>query len=201
MITKERQIRVALGLLLAGLFLAAPGAVLATSVDRLAMTNLEGYPGETIEAEITLKGTHDHERSGYWSTHYKEVEGDDERMDITAWITIEPEEYVITQEQTITFTVRVEIPDNARPGLYGATTEEAGRSGHSAERRTYVIFRDTPTGGSVYSGLLIPISVQVLGTPNPLTPVLDFIVGNILLVVAGAIIVVLAVLLLRKSRA
>lgn len=198
---KKSYIKSVLALLLAGLLLAAPAVALATSVDRMSLTNLEGYPGETVEAEITLKGTHDHERSGYWSTHYKEVEGDDGRMDITAWLTIEPEEYVITRDQVITFAVRVKIPDNARPGLYGATTEEAGRPGHSEERRSYIIFRDTPTGGSVYSGLMIPISVKVLGTPNPLAPVLDFIVGNILLVAAGAVIVVLAVLLLRRRRA
>jgi len=112
-------IRLVAILLLAGLLLVPPSAALATAVDRMALPNLEGYPGETVEAQITLDGTEAEERSGYWDTFYNKVEGDTDRMDITSWITIEPEEYSIVQGQSITFTVRVKIPDGAAPGLWG----------------------------------------------------------------------------------
>ncbi len=196
--------------LLAGLFFVPPPAVLATAVDRMALPNLEVRPGETIEAQITLEGTGAEESSGYWDIFYKAVAGDDERMDITSWLTISPEEYTITQGQTITFTVRVKIPANAEPGLWGATTEEAWQSGHSAERRTYLIFKDTPTGGNVYSGLLLPISVQVLantsppaqaGETSPLAPALEYITDNIIVVVFGAIIIILLTVLIVRTGA
>lgn len=160
---KKCGIRLVAVALLAGLLFSSPSVALATAVDRMSLCNLEGHPGETIEAQITLEGTDAEERSGLWYTHYKEVAGDDGRMDITAWITIEPEEYAITQGESIAFTVRVKIPADAGPGLWGATSEEAGQPGHSAERRTYLVFKDTITGGNVYSGLLIPVSVKVLG--------------------------------------
>jgi len=225
---KKRCIKLAAILLLAGLVFALPSAALATSVDRLALCNLEGYAGETVEAQITLEGTEAEARDGFWYTHYKQMDGDDARMDITSWVTIEPEEYAIEQGQSIIFTVRVKIPEGATPGLWGATSVEAGQPGHSAERRTYLIFKDTPTGGNVYSGLLIPVSVKVLeeappeeeSTPPPQeellppappeqpdtqSPVLNYIKDNVIVVVFGAIIIILLILLLvrmgaRKTR-
>ncbi|MBA7711678.1 hypothetical protein ES703_120644 [subsurface metagenome] len=175
--------------------------MLATAVDRMAICNLEGYPGETIEAQITLQGTEAGERSGYWYTHYKQVEGDDARMDITSWITIEPEEYTIAQGLSVAFTVRVKIPGDAAPGLWGATSEDAGQAGHSVERRTYLIFKDKTAGGNVYSGLLIPVSVKVLGQPNPLAPVLNYVKDNIILVVLGVVVIILLTLLLVRTTA
>ncbi len=198
---KKMYIRLVSLLLLVGLLLVPPSAALATSVDRLALCNLEGYLGKTVEAQITLQGTDAEERSGYWDTFYKAVEGDAERMDITSWITIEPKEYAITQGKSLVFTVRVKIPDTARPGLWGATSEEAAQSGHSAERRTYLIFKDTITGGNVYSGLLIPVSVKVLGEPNPMTPVLNYIKENIIVILLVVIIIILLAVLLIRTRA
>lgn len=197
----RHYIKVLSVLLLGVLLFGLPSAVLATSLDRIALCNLEGYPGETVEAQITLEGTGAEERSGFWYTHYKEVEGDDERMDITAWITIEPEEYTITQGESIVFTVRVKIPGDAEPGLWGATSEEAGQPGHSAERRTYIIFKDVITGGNVYSGLLIPVSVKVLGEPSPFAPLVNFITDNIIVVVLGVIVIILLAVLIIRTRA
>jgi hypothetical protein len=207
---KKLYIRLVAILLLAGLVLALPSPALATSADRMSLCNLEGRPGETIEAQITLGGTDAEERSGYWEIYYKAVAGDDERMDITSWITIEPEEYTITQGQTITFTVRIKIPANGEPGLWGATSEDAGQPGQSALRRTYLIFKDTPTGGNVYSGLLIPVSVKVLAEPSPpapleqaspLAPILSYIQDNIIIVALGVIIIILLILLLARTTA
>ncbi|HUS04266.1 MAG TPA: hypothetical protein VMY79_01880 [Dehalococcoidia bacterium] len=188
--------------LLLGLLFIPASAVWATSVDRLALCNLEGYPGETIEAQITLEGTDAEERSGYWYTHYKEVEGDDDRMDITSWITFEPEEYTIKQGEIKVFTVKVKISADAEPGLWGATSEEAGEAGHSDERRTYIIFKDAITGGNVYSGLLIPVSVKLLGNPRPLAPVIKFVRENMMVTaLVVVIIILLAVLLPRRRKA
>ncbi len=197
---KGRYIQLSSILLLLGLLLAYPFIVSATAVDRLSLCNLEGHLGETIEAEITLEGTDPQERSGYWYTHYKEVEGDDDRMDITSWITIEPEHYTIREGETKVFTVKVKIPGDAEPGLWGATSEEAGKAGHSDERRTYVIFKDAITGGNVYSGLLIPLSVKVPGKPSPLAPVINLIKANVMVTVLAIIIVILVVVLVRRAR-
>ena len=181
------------------LFVSAGSVALATAVDRMWL-NLEGFPGKTIEQEITLEGTELEERSGFWYTHYKEVEGDDSRMDITPWITIEPKDYTIKQGEIKAFTVKVKIPKDAGQGLWGATSEEAGKEGHSGERRTYIVFKDTPAGGNVYSGLLIPISVKVLPSPNPLAPVLNFVKQNIMIIVLSIVIIVLLALLSLKRR-
>ncbi len=122
-------------------------------------------------------------------------------MDITSWITVEPKEYTIIQGKSLVFTVRAKIPNTARPGLWGATSEEAGQSGHSGERRTYLIFKDTITGGNVYSGLLIPVSVKVLGQSSPLAPAVDFIKQNIIVIVLGVIVIILLAVLLTRTRA
>lgn len=197
---KRRYIQLSSILLLLGLLLAYPFIVSATAVDRLSFCNLEGHPGETVEVQITLEGTSVEERSGYWYTFYKEVEGDDDRMDITSWITIEPEHYTIREGETKVFTLKVKIPGDAGPGLWGATSEEAGKAGHSDERRTYIIFKDAITGGNVYSGLLIPLSVKVPGKPSPLAPVINFIKANIMVTVLAIIIVILVAVLVRRTR-
>lgn len=173
---------------------------LATKVDRMAITNLEGYPGRTIKQEITLEGTDLGERSGFWYTHYKKIEGDNDRMDITSWITIEPKDYTIKQGEVKIFTVQVKIPKNAEPGLYGATSSEAAKEGHSSERRTYVVFKDALGGGNVYSGLLLPISVNVLISKNPLAPMINFVQQNIITIALSIIIIVLLAMLLLKRR-
>jgi len=166
----------------------------------MAIPNLEGYSGKTVKQEIKLEGTDLEERSGFWYTHYKEKEGDSERMDITSWITIEPKEYTIKQGETKVFTVTVKIPKNTGPGLWGATTEDAWKEGHSAERRTYVVFKDAPGGGNVYSGLLIPISVKVLPNPNLFARAIDFVQQNLLIIVLSVVIIVLLALILLKKR-
>jgi len=199
-IRNRQHIKLLVVALLLGLLFIPASAVWATSVDRLSLCNLEGYPGDAVEAEITLEGTDPQERSGYWYTHYKEVEGDDDRMDITPWIAIEPEEYTIREGETKVFTIKVKIPGDAGPGLWGATSEEAGKAGHSDERRTYIIFKDAITGGNVYSGLLIPISVKVLGKPSPLAPVIKFVKENIMVTVLIIVVVVLVVVLLRRGK-
>ena len=186
--------------LLLGLLFIPVSSALATSIDRMSLTNLEGYPGKTIEQEITLEGTDPGERSGVWYTYYKEIEGDNDRMDITSWITIEPKDYTIKEGETKVFTVKVKIPGNAGPGLWGATSEEAAKEGHSGERRTYIVFKDAIGGGNVYSGLLLPISVKVLKSPNPLAPALNFVKQNIVAIVLSIVIIVLLAALLLKRR-
>ena len=181
------------------LFVSAGSTALATAVDRMWL-NLEGFPGKTIEQEITLEGTDPEQRAGFWYTHYKEVEGDNNRMDITSWITIEPKDYTIKEGEIKAFTVKVKIPKDAGQGLWGATSEEAGKEGHSAERRTYIVFKDAITGGNVYSGLLIPISVKVLESPNPLAPALNFVKQNIMTIALIIVIIVLLAVILLKRR-
>ena len=185
---------------LLGLLFISGSTALATSVDRMAITNLEGYPGKTIKQEITLKGTDPGERSGFWYTHYKKIDGDNDRMDITSWITIEPRDYTIKQGETKVFAVQVKIPKDAGPGLWGATSEEAAKEGHSGERRTYIVFKDAISEGNVYSGLLIPISVKVLPSPNPLAPVLNFVKQNIMTIALIIVIIVLLAVILLKRR-
>jgi hypothetical protein len=193
-------LRLAVGALFAGLVLLPPLSVLATSVDHLSLCNLEGYPGDIVKTEITLSGTEVAERSGFWETYYKQMDGDDDRMDITPWISIDPNEYVIRQGESILFNVTIAIPQDASPGLWGAISEDAGETGHSDERRTYLIFKDTVSGGNVYSGLLIPVSVKVLGKPNPAAPLIDFVRGNIAITVLIIVVIVLAAVLFRKRR-
>ena len=191
---------IALLILLFGLLFVVGSATLATSVDRMWIS-LEGYAGKTITQEITLEGINPEERSGFWYAHYKEVEGDNERMDITSWITIEPKDYTIKQGETKVFTVEIKIPKNAGLGLWGATSEEAGKEGHSAERRSYIVFKDALGGGNVYSGLLLPISVKVLPNKNPLVVVFNFVMQNILIIALFTVIIIMTVtiILLKKK--
>lgn len=185
---------------LIGLLFFVNSTVLATSVDRMALVNIEGYAGKTINQEIKLEGTDPQERSGFWYTHYKEKEGDSAKMDITSWIVIEPEDYTIKQGEIKSFIVNIEIPKDTKPGLYGAASIEAGQEGHSDERRTYIVFKDALGGGNVYSGLLIPVSVKVLSNPNPLLGLFNLIKHNILAIVLFTIIIVMGIMLLRKKK-
>lgn len=194
-----RKSTIGVALILGALFIFG-SVVLATSVDRMALTNLEGYPGETIKAEISLEGTEPEERSGFWYAYYKETAGDSEKMDITSWITFEPENYTIKEGEVKSFVVNVRIPKDAEPGLWGATTEEAGREGYSDERRTYIVFKDALADGNVYSGLLIPISVKVSASPNALVPIINFIRQNILVIILIVIILGLLVNLFFKKK-
>jgi hypothetical protein len=175
-------------------------AALGTSVDRISICNLEGYPGDTVQAKITLMGTDAAYRSGFWDKYYKKTDGDTERMDIRSWITFDPQEYTITQDESKIFIIKVKIPDNASPGLWGAATAEAGLTGHSDERRTYILFKDAFEDGNLYSGMLIPVSVQVLGRANPLAGVFNVLRENALVSVLAAIIALLIVILLTRKR-
>src|SRR3989338_6659370 len=177
--------------LLLGLLFVQGSFALATSVNKMSLTNLVGYPGKTIKAEIALEGTDLGDRSGFWYTNYKKIEGDNNKMDITSWITVEPKDFTIKQGEIKTFTVKVKVSRDAELGLWGATSEEAGKAGHSNERRTYIIFKDAPSGGNVYSGLLIPVSIEVTKSPNLLEPIINFVIQNIIIIVLSIIILVL----------
>jgi hypothetical protein len=175
--------------------------VMATSINRLAICNVEAHPGETVATEVALEGTEPGVRTGQWSAHYKSVDGDDASMDITSWISFEPaSEYTLAQGETKSFVVRITVPKDAHPGLWGATSEKAGESGHANERRTYIIFKDAATGGSVYSGLLIPVSVQVLGKANPLASVITWVKANLIVSILILVVIVLLAVLARKKR-
>ena len=187
-------------LLIAVLFFAYSLPVSGTSIDRISLCNLEGYPGDTVQAKITLVGTDADSRSGFWDKYYKATDGDNDRMDIRSWISFDPLEYTITKDQKKAFTVKVKIPHNASPGLWGATTSEAGLTNHSDERRTYILFKDAFEGGNLYSGMLIPVSVQVLGRPNPFVVAIDILHENALVSVLAAVIVVLLIILLTRKR-
>lgn len=194
------RINTKIAVLLFGLLFIPGNFVLATAVSQMSIVNLEGYPGKTVRQEITLEGTDSGERSGFWYTHYKKIDGDDEKMDITPWITIEPKDFTIKQGETKSFTVNVKIPKEVGPGLWGATSEDAGKEGHSSERRTYIIFKDAITDGNVYSGLLIPVSVKVLPSQNLLLPIINFVKQNLMTIALSIVIIVLlAMQLLRKK--
>lgn len=175
-------------------------SVSATSVDRTALVNLTGHQGETVQVEISLEGTDVGERVGYWYTSYKEKEGDSDKMDITSWIEVDPTDYTIKQGENITFIVNINIPKDAELGLWGATSKDAGMEGHSDERRTYLVFKDAPSDGNVYSGLLIPISIEVSPSLNPLTPFINFVSANLMIIILSIVIVVLLVMLLLKKK-
>lgn len=151
-----------------GLLFIPTSLVLATTVDRVSLCNLEGLPGETLETKITLKGTEFEERYGSWYTDYKKIERDNNRMDITSWIVTEPKDVILANGESKVFTVKVTIPKDAKPGLWGAISQKACLAGKSQERRTYVIYKDSVAGGNVYAGFLLPISVNVLENQNPL---------------------------------
>jgi len=182
-----------------GLLFTLNSVALATGVDQMWL-NLEGYAGKTIQTEIILEGTDPEERSGFWYAHYKEKEGDSEKMDITSWITIEPKDYTIKEKEIKTFSVIVKIPKNSKPGLYGAISEDAWKEGYSGERRTYIVFKDALGQGNVYSGLLIPVLVEVLPNPNPLARMIDFAQQNILAIVLSLVIILLLAVIFFNKR-
>lgn len=201
MMKKKLYIGLVFTLLFAGVLLFQPSVIMATSVDRLSLCNLEGQAGEKISVPITLSGTEPDARTGFWEIYYKKTDGDTALMDISTWITIDPKEYTISQGQSLVFNVQIKIPDNAAPGLWGATSVDAGQSGHSAERRTYIIFKDSTTGGNVYSGLLIPVSVQVQGKGNLLAPVGPFLKNNMVAIILGVVIIILVAFILIRMKA
>jgi hypothetical protein len=177
-----------------------PASISATSVDRMSLCNLEGSPGKTIDTSISLTGTDADPRTGYWDIYYKQTEDDSEKMDISSWITIEPKEYTIAKDEIKNFTVHIKVPKNASPGLWGATSIQAGEPGQSVVRRTYILFKDAGEGGNVFSGLLIPVSVKVQGSINPFTSILDFFKDNMIVVLLVLVILILAILLIIKTR-
>ena len=178
----------------------------ATVTDTPLLYGIKGYPGDMITVDITLTGTHQ-ERTGHWETYYKHIEGDNEKMDITSWITVNPTNYTLKNNESETFTVTIRIPDNAELGLYGVVSPDASAVGYGHLRRTYLKFTDADAsavkGGGVvvWAGFRIPVSVEVLGKPNPLAQIINGIKANITVIIllAGIIILLLMVLLLRRK--
>lgn len=204
---KKEKILITLLIILACIQVAS-----ATSVSRLFMCNIEGHPGDLITETITLDSTSPSERIGHWYTHYKRMEGDDEKMEITSWITISPINYTLKSNESKTFAVTIKIPKDAESGLYGANSTDANMKGHSHQRRTYLVFEDTDVsvteagGQAVYSGLMIPLSVQVLGKPSPPSapnPLITAIKENttpILLAVILILMGIVAVIMLKRRK-
>lgn len=170
----------------------------------MSLTNLDGKPGETIKVSITLTGTDTEERIGFWYTNYKKTDGDDNKMDITSWVTIEPKDYTINNGEKKDFTVTVKVPRNAQEGLWGAISKDAGLEGHASERRTYIVFKDAPGGGNVYSGLLLPVSVRVSALTEGGAVVSNFIMKNLLVIGLVAVIIIMVgvqiILKIKKSK-
>jgi hypothetical protein len=130
------------------------------------------------------------------------VEGDSAKANITNWIKIIPANYTLKAGEVKEFSVRIILPKDAKPGLYGATSEEAGMEGHSGERRTYILFEDASAAAgagdsTVYTGLMIPVSVTVLAESNPLTYITRRIEENIISVALVAIVIILIMVLFR----
>lgn len=200
-----RRIRIALTILfLIFVVNMASAPVAATAVNRLSLCNNEGYAGDVLTIPITLEGTSE-ERIGHWRSFYKNVEGDSAKADIRNWIEITPANYTLKAGEVKEFSVRITLPKDAKPGLYGATSEEAGMEGHSGERRTYIMFEDASAAAgagksAVYSGLMIPVSVTVLAVQNPLTHITRRIEENIHFVALVALVIILIVVLLRRKR-
>jgi len=131
--------------------------------------------------------------------------GDSATADITNWLELNPENYTLKAGEEKVFSVRINIPKDAKPGLYGATSEEAGMEGHSGERRTYILFEDASAAAgagdsTVYTGLMIPVSVNVLAVQNPFTLITRGLKENKHFVALVAIAFILVVVLLRRKR-
>ncbi|KAF5430984.1 hypothetical protein C5S36_11665 [Candidatus Methanophagaceae archaeon] len=198
-----RQIPIALTILVL-IFVVTIASVAATAVNRLSICNNEGYAGDVLTIPIMLEGTSG-ERIGHWRTFYKTVEGDSATANITNWLEVIPEDYTLKAGEEKAFSVRISIPKDAKPGLYGATSEYAGMEGHSGERRTYILFEDASAAAgagdsTVYTGLMIPVSVNVLAVQNPFTLITRGLKENKHLVALVAIAVILIVVLWRKKR-
>ena len=198
-----RQIPIALTILVL-IFVVTIASVAATAVNRLSLCNNEGYAGDVLAIPVTLEGT-SVERIGHWRTFYKTVEGDSATANITNWLELIPEIYTLKAGEEKAFSVRISIPKDAKPGLYGATSEEAGMEGHSGERRTYILFEDASAAAgagdsTIYTGLMIPVSVNVLAVQNPFTLITRGLKENKHLVALVSIAVILVVVLLRRKR-
>lgn len=166
---------------------------------------VEGYPGDVLVENITLRGTLD-SRKGFWSTSYREREGDSPKMDITNWITITPNYFEINKGESISFEVKIQIPSNANPGLHGAIIPGAGRPGYIEYRRSYIDFvhgdkaaMERGNGAVAKTGFHIPVIVNVLGIPCPFKPYIDWLIENIIFVTLIIIILLLILLLLKKK--
>jgi hypothetical protein len=180
----------------------------ATIVDRAIFCNLQAYPGDTIIENITLYGD-SAERIGSWRVFYKQSEGDSEKMDITSWIEVKPNEYTIKNGEAKHFQLIIKVPSDASPGLYGATSEDAGIPGHVEQRRTYIEFKDgdaeaAKAGGvATMTGIRIPVSVNVLGTPvkpSPFEGIADAIKSNIITIALFVVIIALLVIISRLRK-
>ncbi len=199
-----RQIPIALTILVL-IFVVTIASVAATAVNRLSICNNEGYAGDVLTIPVTLECT-SVERIGHWRTFYKTVEGDSAKANITSWLEVIPEDYTLKAGEEKEFSVRISIPKDAKPGLYGATSEDAGMEGHSGERRTYILFEDASAAAAgagdstVYTGLLIPASVNVLAVQNPFTLITRELKENNHLVALVAIVIILIVVWLRRKR-
>ncbi len=181
----------------------------ATTAERVIFCNLNAYPGDTITEDMTLYGDLP-DRTGSWRIFYKQIEGDSEKMDITSWIEVKPKDYTIKTGEAKHFMLIINVPSDASLGLWGATSEDAGIAGHAAQRRTYIEFKDADAeavvqgaGSTTYTGIRIPVSVNVLGTPekpSPFEGITDTLKSNILSIAMLAVIVVLLVILLRRRK-
>jgi hypothetical protein len=180
----------------------------ATTVDRALFCNLDAYPDDTVIENITLYGDLP-DRTGSWRVFYKHVEGDSGEMNITSWIKVTPNEYTIKDGEAKYFQLIINVPSDAAPGLWGAISEDAAIQGHVDQRRTYIEFTDgdadaAKAGGvATRTGIRIPVSVNVLGTPekpSPFEGFTDMLKSNILSIAMLAVIVVLLVILLRRRK-
>lgn len=184
----------------------APTLVYATAVSKATLYGLSGYPGDVINISIELEGNLP-ERTGYWEAFYTKFEGDDEeKMNITSWIEMTPKNYTLQYNETKKFTITITIPKDAEPGLYGVNSTDAKIPGHWYQRRTWIRFKDTNAslvvgagGVAAWTGFRIPVSVKVLGKPNPLAPIIKGIKANITVIILLAVIIILFVLLLRRK--
>jgi len=181
-------------------------AASATQTDTITAYGCRGEPGDTITFEVRLTGDKE-TRYGYWYTLYTPFDGDSEEMNITSWIEIEPNEYTLDEGETEVFTVTIEIPEDAKPGLYGVNSTDAPTPGHWYQRRTWVCFRDADVsvidspGVAAWTGFRIPISVIVVGE-EPLISVDmigEFLTGNMTYILL-AVIVILIFILIRTRR-
>ena len=177
--------------------------------ERVIFCNLNAYPGDTITENMTLYGDLP-DRTGSWRIFYKHVEGDLEKMNITSWIDVTLKDYTIKTGEAKHFQLIIKVPSDASPGLWGATSVDAGIPGHVDQRRTYIEFKDADAeavvqgaGSTTYTGIRIPVSVNVLGTPekpSPLEGITDMLKSNIISIAMFAVIVVLLVILLRRRK-
>ncbi|TSA56439.1 hypothetical protein D4R42_03535 [bacterium] len=204
---RKKALIAALGLLV--IVLATTQLVAATTVDRAIFCNLQAYPSDTLTENITLYGDAP-ERTGSWRVFYKQEAGDSEKMDITSWIMVTPAEYTIKNGEAKQFQLTITVPSNATPGLWGATSVDAGIQGHVDQRRTYIEFKDgdaaiAKAGGVVtMTGVRIPVSVNVIAKPaksSPFTGILEALQSNVITIaLLGVVVVLLAIInRLRKK--